>query len=356
MPALPQGEVSGLQWHKNNRDLGFDLTSAKVPSDVYSLDVTTGKIDRWTYSETGGINTNNFSEPQLVHWKSFDGRMISGFEYKPTGQFPGKRPVVINIHGGPESQWRPYYLGRSNYMLDELGAVLIFPNVRGSTGYGKTFALMDNGLDREGSYKDINSLIDWIKEQPDLDSDRIMVMGGSYGGFMTLATATWYSNRIRCALDIVGPSNLVTFLEHTQAYRRDLRRGRIRGRTRSGGACIPRKDCSCQQRNDDPQATVCGAGAERSSRSCERVGANGESHSRKRHSRLVSHGKGRRTRLRQKEKQRLSLLYDNRIHEIVPAQLSVQLSVQLRFGGIATVPQLSPCMIDSVSSRIQAMA
>jgi dipeptidyl aminopeptidase/acylaminoacyl peptidase len=186
--------------------------------------VETGTVDRWTYSETGGINTSNFSEPQLIHWKSFDGKTISGFEYKPTGKFSGKRPVVINIHGGPESQWRPYFLGRTNYMLNEMGVALIFPNVRGSVGYGKTFALMDNGLGREGSYKDINSLIDWIKEQPDLDSDRIMVMGGSYGGFMTLATATWYSDRIRCALDFVGPSNLVTFLEHTQAYRRDLRR------------------------------------------------------------------------------------------------------------------------------------
>jgi dipeptidyl aminopeptidase/acylaminoacyl peptidase len=222
--GLPPGQVSGLRWHKNNRLLSFNLTSSSVPSDVYSLDISTNKIDRWTYSETGGMNTGDFSQPQLVHWKSFDGLEISGFEYKPASKFSGKRPVIVNIHGGPESQWRPFFLGRTNYLLNEMGVAVVYPNVRGSTGYGKTFALMDNGFKREDSYKDIGALLDWIKKQPDLDGDRIMVTGGSYGGFMTLATATWYSDKIRCALDVVGPSNLVTFLKNTQAYRRDLRR------------------------------------------------------------------------------------------------------------------------------------
>ena len=132
--------------------------------------------------------------------------------------------VVINIHGGPEGQARPGFLGRNNYFLDEMGVAIIFPNIRGSSGYGKTFLKLDNGFLREDSYKDINTLIDWIKTRPELDADRILVTGGSYGGHMTLAVATNYSDRIRSALSVVGPSNLVTFLKNTQDYRRDLRR------------------------------------------------------------------------------------------------------------------------------------
>src|SRR5437764_448271 len=155
---------------------------------------------------------------------SYDGRKISGFLYRPPAKFTGKRPVIVNIHGGPEGQFRPGFLGRNNYYLNELGLAMIFPNVRGSTGYGKTFLTMDNGLLREGSYKDINFLLDWIQTQSDLDASRVLVTGGSYGGFMTLAVATNYNNRICCSVDVVGPSNLVTFLEHTSGYRQDLRR------------------------------------------------------------------------------------------------------------------------------------
>jgi dipeptidyl aminopeptidase/acylaminoacyl peptidase len=224
VPDLPKGIISGVTWHNNNRDLAFDLSSARSSSDVYSLDVQTGKVERWTFSETGGLNTANLPEPELVHWKSWDGRMISGFLYRPPAKFTGKRPVIINIHGGPEGQFRPGFLGRTNYWLNELGIAVIFPNVRGSTGYGKTFLSLDNGFLREGSYKDINTLFDWIQQRPDLDSGRVMVTGGSYGGFMTLAVATNYNDRICCSVDIVGPSNLVTFLEHTSGYRQDLRR------------------------------------------------------------------------------------------------------------------------------------
>jgi len=224
VPSLPRGIVSGVTWNKNNRDLGFDLASARSSSDVYSLDVDSGKIERWTFSETGGLNTANLPEPELIHWKSWDGRMISGFLYRPPAKFTGKRPLIVNIHGGPEGQFRPGFLGRVNYWLNELGIAVIFPNVRGSTGYGKTFLSLDNGFLREGSYKDISTLLDWIPQQPDLDPGRVMITGGSYGGFMTLAVATSYNDRIACSVDIVGPSNLVTFLEHTSGYRQDLRR------------------------------------------------------------------------------------------------------------------------------------
>jgi dipeptidyl aminopeptidase/acylaminoacyl peptidase len=190
VPSLPKGIVHGVRWHKNNRDLGFNITSARSTPDVYSLDVQTGKVDRWTYSETGGLNAANFSEPQLIHWKSWDDRQVSGFLYMPQPKFAGRRPVIIEIHGGPEGQSRPDFMDRDNYFLNELGVALIFPNVRGSTGYGKTFLSLDNGLLREGSYKDINSLLDWIQTRSDLDSSRVLVSGGSYGGFMTLAVAT----------------------------------------------------------------------------------------------------------------------------------------------------------------------
>lgn len=223
LPKLPVGLVQGLEWHRNNQDLAFSITSASSPGDAYSLNVDTDKLDRWTMSETA-VNTSSFREPELVRWKSFDGKMISGFLYRPATKFSGKRPVLIEIHGGPEGQSRPEFMGRDNYYLNELGIALLLPNVRGSTGYGKTFTKLDNGFLREDSYKDINSLFDWILTQPELDASRVAVTGGSYGGHMTLAISTFYSDRIRCSVDIVGMSNLVTFLEHTEGYRRDLRR------------------------------------------------------------------------------------------------------------------------------------
>ena len=223
-PKLPAGLIFDVKWHHNGRDLAFGAAGSRSPADVYSVDVTTGKVDRWTASETGGLNPQTFSEAELVHWKTFDGKSISGFLYRPAARFTGKRPVIIDIHGGPEGQYRPGFVGRYNYFMNELGIAMIFPNVRGSTGYGKTFLTLDNGFLREDSYKDINSLFDWIAQQPDLDASRVMVTGGSYGGFMTLAVATNYNDRLRCSLDVVGPSNLVTFLKNTSGYRQDLRR------------------------------------------------------------------------------------------------------------------------------------
>jgi len=223
LPTLPTGVIGALRWNSSGRELGFSLTNARGPGDAYSLDVATGKLERWTTSETA-VKTDAFPNAELIKWKSFDDKMISGFLYKPPAKFTGKRPVLVVIHGGPEGQSQPVFLGRSNYYLNELGIAVIYPNVRGSTGYGKTFSLLDNGFKREDTYKDVNALFDWIATQPELDASRICVTGGSYGGHMTLAVSTFYSDRIRCSVDIVGMSNLVTFLEHTEAYRRDLRR------------------------------------------------------------------------------------------------------------------------------------
>ncbi len=224
LPVISNGVVDSLHWRADNDELGFTLSASRTPGDVYSIAMGSGKLERWTRSETGGLDASQFAEPRLIHWKSFDGLTISGFLYMPPARFSGARPVIINIHGGPEGQSRPSYAGTRNYYLEQLGIAVIYPNVRGSTGYGKAYLNADNGVKREDSVKDIGALLDWIKTQPQLDAARVMVTGGSYGGYMTLATMTHYSDRVRCALEQVGISNFTTFLEHTEAYRRDLRR------------------------------------------------------------------------------------------------------------------------------------
>jgi len=222
--GLPSGVVSGGRWHENGREVAFSISSARATLDVYTWEAPTGKVERWTESELGGLDPQALVEPRLIRWTSFDGREITGFYYPAGEKFTGRRPVIINIHGGPEGQMRPSFQGRNNFYLNELGVAMIFPNVRGSTGYGKSFVKLDNALRREDSVKDIGALLDWIAEQPDLDTDRIMVTGGSYGGYMTLAAATHYNDRIRCAIDVVGISHFATFLKNTESYRRDLRR------------------------------------------------------------------------------------------------------------------------------------
>ena len=222
--GLGVGLVGGLEWRPGSHELAFTFSSARAVSDVYTLAADTSAVERWTYSETGGLNPAQLQGAERVAWRSFDGREISGFLFRPPARFVGKRPVIVDIHGGPEGQSRPSFQGRKNYLINELGIAIVYPNVRGSTGFGKTFSLLDNGEKREDSVKDIGALLDWIATRPDLDADRVMVTGGSYGGYMTLAVAAHYSDRIRCSLDVVGISNFVTFLERTEAYRRDLRR------------------------------------------------------------------------------------------------------------------------------------
>jgi dipeptidyl aminopeptidase/acylaminoacyl peptidase len=223
-PHLPAGSVYDVQWHKNSRDLGFTFVSARSTPDAYSLDTETGKLERWTASATAGFDVKSFVEPEIVAWKSFDDRAIPGLLYRPPAKFRGRRPVIIDIHGGPEDQAHPGFMGWSNYLLNELGIASIFPNVRGSSGYGKTFLKLDDRFLREDAYKDIGALLDWLKTQPGLDPERVMLVGASYGGHMTLAAATLYNERIRCSMPITGPSNLVTFLKTTARWRRDLRR------------------------------------------------------------------------------------------------------------------------------------
>ena len=204
--------------------MAFTVGSARSTSDVYVWDADADAVVRWTESELGGLVADRLVEPELVRWSSFDGLELSGFLYPAAAGFTGRRPVIVNIHGGPEGQSRPIFQGRTNYYMNELGVAVLYPNVRGSTGYGKTFVKLDNVLKREDSVRDIGALLDWIATRPDLDPERVMITGGSYGGFMTLAVATTYDERIRCALDVVGISHFTTFLRNTESYRRDLRR------------------------------------------------------------------------------------------------------------------------------------
>jgi dipeptidyl aminopeptidase/acylaminoacyl peptidase len=221
---IPVGIISSIKWTSDSKSIGITCSNYTTAADVFEYNTTSKQLIRWTESELGGIDVSSLQPPQLISWKSFDEKLISGYVYKASSKFPGKRPVIISIHGGPEGQSRPAFQARSNYFLNELGICIIYPNVRGSTGYGKSFLDADNGMKREESVKDIGALIDWIATQPDLDKDRIMIMGGSYGGYMTLAVSYLYSDRIRCSIDVVGISNYNTFLKNTEAYRRDLRR------------------------------------------------------------------------------------------------------------------------------------
>jgi dipeptidyl aminopeptidase/acylaminoacyl peptidase len=189
------------------------------------LNTQTGQVEQW--AKASGPATMDLSaipDQSVVRWKSFDGLTISGLLSRPPAQFKGKRPVIIQIHGGPEAQATMGFRGRWNYFVRELGIAVIEPNVRGSSGYGKTFLKLDNGRLREDSVKDIGALLDWIATQPDLDASRVLVTGGSYGGYMALASSVHYGHRIRGAMSVVGISNFVSFLTRTESYRRDLRR------------------------------------------------------------------------------------------------------------------------------------
>ena len=223
-PPLVDGVIGGLEWRRNSSEVGFHISSARSAGDVFSYDVKANRLTRWTNGNNPEVNTSAFVEPRLVRWKSFDGLEISGFHYQPPARFTGRRPVIINIHGGPESQTRPGFIGRNNYYVGELGIAMIYPNVRGSSGFGKTFLKLDNERRREDSVKDIGALLDWIAQQPDLDAGRVMVMGGSYGGYMALACSFHFADRIAGAVSSVGITNFVTFLERTESYRRDRRR------------------------------------------------------------------------------------------------------------------------------------
>ena len=226
-PGVPDGRISNVSFDKTGRRLAFSAESAQSPRDVYVYDLNHSALERWTRSEIGPVDVASFVPAELVRYPTWDRvaggqRMISAYLYRPRGA--GPHPVVIDIHGGPESQsrggWNPFV----QYLVNELGYAVIAPNVRGSSGYGKTFLKLDNGVLREDAVKDIGSLIVWLGLQPMFDRDHVAVMGGSYGGYMALASLAAYGDRLKGGIDEVGISNFVSFLENTAPYRRDLRR------------------------------------------------------------------------------------------------------------------------------------
>ena len=215
--------VFSPRFSQDGRYLLVNAGGAAAPIDIWLVDTQTGDQRQLTRSPHPGIDLASLVRPELVQWKAHDGLPLSGWLYRPDGA-KGPGPIVLSFHGGPEGQSQPVFLGRNNYFLNEMGVAILFPNVRGSTGFGKTFVKLDNGTRREESVQDIGALLDWIATQPGLDPSRVMVTGGSYGGYMTLAVATNYADRICCALDVVGVSHFGTFLRNTESYRRDLRR------------------------------------------------------------------------------------------------------------------------------------
>jgi dipeptidyl aminopeptidase/acylaminoacyl peptidase len=225
--GLPEGRIGGLRFDRAGRRLALSAESALSPRDAYVYDIEHGKLERWTRSETGPFDANSLVSPELVHFPTWDRlgrkpRMLSAFVYRPRSAAPC--PVVIDIHGGPESQYRPGWDPFLQFLVKELGYCVVAPNVRGSSGYGKTFLALDNGTLREDAVRDLGSLLVWIGVQPSFDRERVSVMGGSYGGYMALAALISYGERLRGGIDLFGISNFVTFLRNTSAYRRDLRR------------------------------------------------------------------------------------------------------------------------------------
>lgn len=224
-PVLPGGVLTALKFSPDGRNLAIGLTSATSAGDVWSWAVTGGDLTRWTVSELGELDPATLAEPELVRFKSFDGLSVPAFVYRPKGLPAGTRtPVIIDIHGGPEAQTRPIWNYGAQYFADVLKATVILPNVRGSDGYGRRYLNLDNGAKREDSVKDIGALLDWIGTQPDLDPGRVAVYGQSYGGYMSLAVMTHYSDRLVGGVERYGISNWNTFLQNTEAYRRDNRR------------------------------------------------------------------------------------------------------------------------------------
>ncbi len=222
---LPLGQVASLDFSPDGKHLGFTLARPDAPADAHSLSLADGKLTRWTYSEVGGLNPATFVTASRIQFAGHDGLKIPAYYFKPrTATKDRPAGVLINIHGGPESQYRPGFLGTEQFYLHELGLAVIHPNVRGSNGYGKTYLKLDNADKREDSVRDIGSLLDWIGTQPELDPSRVVVMGGSYGGFMVLASLTHFSDRIKAGVDIVGIASFRSFLKNTSAYRQDLRR------------------------------------------------------------------------------------------------------------------------------------
>ena len=226
--GLPEGQIGTVRFDHTGTKLAMSAESATTPRDVYVFDIAHLQLERWTKSEIGPLDPTTLVAPELVKFPTWDRvgnhpRLLSAWVYRPAKP-KGPTPVVINIHGGPEAQARPDFDPFVQFLVTELGYTVVAPNVRGSSGYGRSFQALDNGELREDAVRDIGSLLVWVGVQPDMDKDHVAVMGGSYGGYMTLAALITYGERLRGGIDVAGITDFVTFLRNTSAYRRDLRR------------------------------------------------------------------------------------------------------------------------------------
>jgi len=226
-PGLPEGVISRPIFDRTGQRLALAVESSESPRDIYSYDLAQQRLERWTKSETGPVDARALIAPELIHYPTWDRvnghpRLLSAYVYRPRNA--AHCPVVIDIHGGPESQFRPGWDPFIQFLVAELGYAVVAPNVRGSSGYGKSFLALDNGELREDAVRDIGSLLVWIGAHRAFDRERISVMGASYGGYLTLASLIAYGERLRGGIDEAGISNFVAFLTHTAAYRGDLRR------------------------------------------------------------------------------------------------------------------------------------
>ena len=224
---LPPGEISNLRFDRAGRRLGMSIDGPQSPRDAFVYEIERNELVRWTRSETGPIDPARFVPAELARYPTWDRaggqpRQVPAWVWRPRS--PGPHPVLIDIHGGPEAQARPNFNAFTQFLVNELGYAVVQPNVRGSTGYGRSYTRLDNGALREDAVRDIGSLLVWIAAQREFDAKRVVVTGGSYGGFMSLASMVHYGDRLRGGVSVVGISSFVSFLQNTSAYRRDLRR------------------------------------------------------------------------------------------------------------------------------------
>jgi dipeptidyl aminopeptidase/acylaminoacyl peptidase len=221
------GIIGSLSFDPEGKRLAFGFAAANQPRDAYVLDIAENRLEPWTVSEAGPVDLGKFVVPQLKQFPTFDrtdgkARAIPVFIYEPTTS--GPHPVLISLHGGPESQFRPGFDPWIQYVVNELGFAVIAPNVRGSSGYGKSYMALDNGMLREDAVKDVGAMLVWIGMQSALDAKHVVVAGGSYGGYLTLATLVNYSDRLRGGVDVAGIGDFVSFLTNTAPYRQNQRR------------------------------------------------------------------------------------------------------------------------------------
>jgi dipeptidyl aminopeptidase/acylaminoacyl peptidase len=221
-PAMPRGVAGGVSFGPDGDWFACTVSRPDDTANVYAVDVTSGDCERWTRASTAGIPRDSFVTPELVHYPTFDDRTIPAFFSLPDDAGENDTPVIVDVHGGPESQRRPSFGPLTQYFLAN-GYAVFEPNVRGSTGYGKAYSHLDDVERRMDAVADVDAGVDWLTDHPAVDPERIVALGASYGGFVVLAAMTTYPDRWAAGVDIVGIANFVTFLENTGEWRRALR-------------------------------------------------------------------------------------------------------------------------------------